>query len=161
MSLQASCRYYSQGTRSVAKKPSLGLVPTKGGVRLPPPRTGDFTDPTVYHMNRGGKPKTGDDASYERDYAKLYGMSVNDMTNMVMGTPQPTYLPVGSLHMEGGGYVPTYTGRPPKTVLAEVPTKGVDRVPALLQGGEIVIPKKYARIVVSMLKDKHIHLPNC
>jgi len=39
-------------------------------------------------------------------------------------------------------------------------TCGVDNVPALLQGGEIVIPKKYAPKVGHFLKQEGIHLPN-
>ena len=37
---------------------------------------------------------------------------------------------------------------------------GADRVPAILQAGEIVIPKKHVPKVSEMLKDEGIHLPN-
>jgi len=141
MSLQASVRYYSHGSAGVRP-----IITNRRAVLQP-------ISPTVFHMNRGGKPKTGDDATY--------GMTANHMRNMVMGTPIPTTLPIGSLHMAGGGKVPAHPGRPPKTVLAEIPTKGVDQVPALLQGGEIVIPKKIAPKVNAMLKAKGIHLPGC
>ena len=150
MSLQASCRYYSQGTNAVRP------ISFRGG-----PLTLQPISPTVFHMNRGGIPKTDDDASYEEDVAKYSGMTVNDMHNMVMGTPIPHSLPIGSLHMARGGMVPAHPGRPPKTVLAEIPTKGVDQVPALLQGGEIVIPKALAPRVNKMLKAKGIKLPGC
>jgi len=124
-------------------------------------------------------------------------MNVNMMHNMVMGSPTPFSLPIGSLHLgesvnykhggmvdpmlskalgqiteqrpnvvrQGlrlmdGGHVPATRGRPPKNELVIMPTKGVDNVPAMLQGGEIVIPKKYAPRVGRILKQEGIHLPN-
>jgi hypothetical protein len=112
-------------------------------------------------MNRGGVPRTDDDATYVEDSYAHCGMNVNDMRNMVMGTPTPHSLPIGSLHMAHGGLVPSHPGRPPKYVTAQIPTKGVDQVPALLQGGEIVIPKNIASKVNRYLKSEGIHLPNC
>ena len=87
------------------------------------------------------------------------GMTHNEMRNMVMGSHTPHATPIGSIHFEHGGEVPE-TPRT-KTVLAEIPTKGVDKVPALLQSGEIVVPKKYATKVNNMMKKAGIHLPNC
>ena len=124
-------------------------------------------------------------------------MNGNMMRNMIMGSPTPFSLPIGSLHLgesvnykhggmvdpmlskalgqiterrpnvvrQGlrlmdGGYVPATRGRPPKNELVIMPTKGVDNVPAMLQGGEIVIPKKYAPRVGRILKQEGIHLPN-
>jgi len=124
-------------------------------------------------------------------------MNGNMMRNMIMGSPTPFSLPIGSLQLgesvnykhggmvdpmlskamghiterrpnvvrQGlrlmdGGSVPATKGRPPKNELVIMPTKGVDNVPAMLQGGEIVIPKKYAPRVGRILKQEGIHLPN-
>jgi hypothetical protein len=120
-------------------------------------------------------------------------MNVNMMANMVMGSPTPFSLPIGSLRLgykhggmvdpmlskalgnvlekrpnvvrqglrlEEGGSVPATKGRPPKELLVKMKTNGVDNVPALLQGGEIVIPKKYAPKIGHFLKQEGIHLPN-
>jgi len=152
MSLQASCRYYSQGTQAVRP---IGF---RGRAMLQP------ISPTVMHMAKGGRTGDMDDqdsSASDEDEPSRTSMNVNDMQNMVMGTPIPTSLPIGSLHMMGGGMVPAHPGRPPKTVLAEIPTKGVDQVPALLQGGEIVIPKALAPGVNKMLKARGIKLPGC
>ena len=125
------------------------------------------------------------------------GLNVNQMTNMVMGSPTPFSLPIGSLrqgdavnykhggmvepmlskalgsivehrpnvvrqglHLIDGGVIPTIKGRPPKEELVVMPTKGVDQVPAMLQCGEIVIPKKYAPRIATILQREGIHLPN-
>lgn len=119
------------------------------------------------------------------------------MHNMVMGSPTPFSLPIGSLklgdsvnykhggmvdpmlskalgnvterrpnvvrqglRLMDGGSVPATKGRPPKNEIVIMPTKGVDNVPAMLQGGEIVIPKKYAPKIGRILKQEGIHLPN-
>jgi hypothetical protein len=58
-----------------------------------------------------------------------------------------------------GGAVPAVKGRPPKEIVAVMKTSGVDNIPALLQGGEIVIPKKHAPKVARMLKKEGIKLP--
>ena len=123
-------------------------------------------------------------------------MNVNMMNNMCFGSPVPTSLPIGCLHLgesvnykhggmidpmlskalgditerrpnvvrQGlrlveGGAVPATKGRPPTNELVVMPTKGVDNVPAMLQGGEIVIPKRYAPKVSMMLKRERIFLP--
>ena len=90
---------------------------------------------------------------------KKGGMVISDMRNLKMGSHKPFSMPIGSLCFEQGGKVP-YTP-PVKTVLAEIPTSGVDRVPALLAPNEIVIPTKYADKVNKFLKRNGIHLPNC
>lgn len=58
-----------------------------------------------------------------------------------------------------GGVVETRRGRPPKIVTMSLPTAGVDRIPALLQGGELVIPKRLAPRVVSYLASIDERLP--
>lgn len=58
-----------------------------------------------------------------------------------------------------GGVVETRHGRPPKFVTMKLPTAGVDRIPALLQGGELVIPKRLAPRVVSYLASIDERLP--
>jgi hypothetical protein len=64
-------------------------------------------------------------------------------------------------NMRGGGHVPTkHLGRPHKFVNVRLMTKGVDQVPALLQQGELVIPKKFTPMVEAFLKSKRIHLPH-
>lgn len=166
MSLQASVHYYSQGgnvptseiprymnrfgrnplpvfsvKRSRSESPVKRPNPIKVDIRQPGERIGIFPDPLQPKlMSRGG-------------------ITRNEMQNMVMGSHTPHSVPIGSIHFESGGKVP-YTPDS-KTVLAEIPTKGVDKVPALLQTGEIVIPKKYATKVNKMLKAQGIHLPGC
>jgi hypothetical protein len=64
-------------------------------------------------------------------------------------------------NMAGGGMVPTtHIGRPPKFINVRLMTKGVDQVPALLQQGELVIPKRHTPMVTAFLKSKNIKLPN-
>jgi len=118
------------------------MHPVKVDISHPTEKIGIFPDPMrrVHTMHSGG-------------------MSQNEMRNMVMGSHQPFSCGAGSIHFESGGKVP-YTPDS-KTVLAEIPTKGVDKVPALLQTGEIVIPKKYATKVNKMIKKEGIHLPGC
>jgi hypothetical protein len=104
-------------------------------------------------------------------------MDSNQMNSMVFGSPIPPFLPLMKQSRTGGiiqkfldkrkpiafyegGRVPTVLGRPPKEVWMKVPTKGVDQVPALLQGGEVVIPKKDVPIVSRFLRREHIRLPN-
>ena len=61
--------------------------------------------------------------------------------------------------LKDGGLVPTvHVGRPPKYVA--VRTAGVDQVPALLQQGELVVPKRHTPLVIRYLKSKNINLPN-
>jgi hypothetical protein len=67
---------------------------------------------------------------------------------------------VKTKQMTDGGKVKGKKGRPPKEILMKVETKGVDNVPALLQAGEVVIPKKYVKKVSKFLKKEKIHLPN-
>jgi hypothetical protein len=62
------------------------------------------------------------------------------------------------LFRDGGLVQTTHKGRPNRYVA--VRTAGVDQVPALLQQGELVIPKKYTPFVIRYLKSKHINLPN-
>lgn len=63
-------------------------------------------------------------------------------------------------HKKKGGLVPTtHTGRPPKYIHAKIPTAGVDMVPALLQQGELIVPKKHTPKVEKFLKSKGIKLP--
>lgn len=64
-----------------------------------------------------------------------------------------------AIKYEHGGTVPAVKGRPPKEIVAVMKTSGVDNIPALLQGGEIVIPKKHAPKVAKMLKKEGIRLP--
>lgn len=164
MSLQASVHYYSEGGQVNHDKPTPyrgresryarggnprdmvfdhipRLNPIKVDIAPRPEKIGIFPDPLKPVLMKRG------------------GMSVSDMKNMIMGSPQPSHTLGGSIHFESGGKVP-YTPES-KTVLAEIPTKGVDKVPALLQTGEIVIPKKYATPVNKVLKKMGIHLPNC
>ena len=64
-------------------------------------------------------------------------------------------------NMAGGGMVPTsHIGRPPKYINVKLMTKGVDQIPALLQQGELVIPKIHTPMVSAFLKSKNIKLPN-
>lgn len=58
-----------------------------------------------------------------------------------------------------GGVVESRRGRPPKFVTMRLPTAGVDRIPALLQGGELVIPKRLAPRVLSYLGTIDERLP--
>jgi hypothetical protein len=63
--------------------------------------------------------------------------------------------------MYGGGKVPTtHIGRPPKFMTVKIMTKGVDQVPALLQQGELVIPKHHTPMVEEFLRQHNIYLPN-
>jgi len=63
--------------------------------------------------------------------------------------------------MYAGGKVPTtHIGRPPKFMTVRIMTKGVDQVPALLQQGELVIPKKHTPMVEAFLRHNKIYLPN-
>lgn len=176
MSLQASIQYYSLGgnvptsehpiyrnrfgtkpipvpvhrsespnekhKRGRSESPPKRLNPTKVDIAHPGEKIGIFPDPMrrIAMMHHGG-------------------MSRNEMHNMVMGSHQPYSCGAGSIHFEAGGKVPETPNS--KTVLAEIPTKGVDKVPALLQSGEIVIPKKHAKKVNAMLKKEGIHLPGC
>jgi hypothetical protein len=71
-------------------------------------------------------------------------------------------VPEGNRPRETSGVVKTHHGRPPKfiqTPWGKEETAGVDQIPALLQGGEIVIPKKYADRVETFLKKEDIILP--
>ena len=153
MSLQASVRYYEHGGMIAKTLPSPSyrrrersespkrLAPVKVEIEHPTSKIGIFPDPMKPKLMREG------------------GMTVNEMNNMVMGRHITHTSPIGSLHYEYGGKVPETPAT--KTVLAEIPTKGVDKVPALLQSGEIVIPKKYATKVNHMMKKEGIYLPNC
>lgn len=123
------------------------------------------------------------------------GMSVNQMNNMVFGSPTPFSLPIGCLRLRhggmvnggmiksainhamgyplekrpnlvrqglklaNGGKVQAYKGRPPGEIVAVMKTAGVDNIPALLQGGELVIPKKDVPKVSKMLRKEKIVLP--
>jgi hypothetical protein len=131
-----------------------------------------YQDPTVHSYSHGS-------------------MNINQMKNMVFGSPTPYMLPIGCYKLANGGMInPTVNhaqgyilekrpnlvkeglkmikggklnatrGRPPSEILVKMKTKGVDNIPALLQGGEIVIPKKFASKVSKMLKKEHIKLPN-
>jgi hypothetical protein len=63
--------------------------------------------------------------------------------------------------MYAGGKVPTtHIGRPPKFMTVKIMTKGVDQVPALLQQGELVIPKHHTPMVEEFLRQHNIYLPN-
>ena len=60
-----------------------------------------------------------------------------------------------------GGFVePTHFGRPPRFTTIKIPTDGVDQIPALLQQGELVIPKKHVGLVTHFLRHQQINLPN-
>jgi hypothetical protein len=103
-------------------------------------------------------------------------MNVNEMNSMVFGSPTDFRLPIGcyklanggmingplrsQLNLTSGGKLESYLGRPPKEIYVKMKTAKVDQIPALLQGGEIVVPKKYANRVSKMLKKANIHLPN-
>ncbi len=156
MSLQASVHYYANGGKIPHEPISVplyrGLTEINRRMILPSPRVpvdirpntekiGIFPDPMKPKLMRHG------------------GMTSNEMANMRMGSHTPHASPIGSIHFEHGGEVPNTPQA--KTVLAEIPTAGVDKVPALLQSGEIVIPKKYATKVNHMMKKAGIHLPNC
>jgi len=100
--------------------------------------------------------RLGDSVNYK------HGGMVDPMLSKALGMiteKRPNVVRQG-LHLIDGGTVPATMGRPPKKELVIMPTKGVDNVPAMLQGGEIVIPKKYAHRVSGMLKQEGIHLPN-
>jgi hypothetical protein len=162
MSLQASVHYYAFGGK-IPHEPIpvplyTGGVPLNRRMVLPFPR---YTNPETIAVDI--KPITEKIGIFPDPMKpKLMrdgGMTPNEMRNMVMGSHTPHATPIGSIHFEKGGEVPE-TART-KTVLAEIPTKGVDKVPALLQSGEIVIPKKYATKVNRMMKKEGIHLPNC
>jgi hypothetical protein len=60
-----------------------------------------------------------------------------------------------------GGRINDKPGRTPETISIRVKTKDLkpDRVPAILQAGEIVIPKKHVKTVTKFLKEKKIKLP--
>jgi hypothetical protein len=125
-----------------------------------------YTDPTVRSYKEGG-------------------MCVNQMNGMVFGSPTPFSLPIGclrlgykhggiipdvvnhaqsfaieALKLKDGGYIEANRGRPPKEILVKMNTQGVDNIPCLLQGGELVINKKNVPLVTKFLKEKNIHLPN-
>jgi hypothetical protein len=68
--------------------------------------------------------------------------------------------PNRDLYNKGGFIETTHIGRPKKYVHLRVKTQGVDQVPALLQQGELVIPKKHTPMVIKYLKTKKIRLPN-
>lgn len=90
------------------------------------------------------------------------GGLVNPMLSRALGAvveKRPELVHQG-LRLTTGGKVPTVLGRPKKEMLVLMPTKGVDHVPAMLQVGEIVIPKKHANRVARLLKREHIKLPN-
>jgi hypothetical protein len=166
MSLQASIHYYSLGGnvptselpiyknrfgikpipvpyyKGRSESPPKRLNPIKVDIAHPTEKIGIFPDPTrrIALMQHGG-------------------ISRNEMHNMVMGSHQPYSQGAGSIHFEAGGKVPNTPAS--KTVMVEIPTKGVDKVPALLQSGEIVIPKKHAKKVNTMLKKEGINLPGC
>lgn len=65
------------------------------------------------------------------------------------------------LATKGGFIETTHLGRPKKYVHLKVRTGGVDQIPTLLQQGELVIPKKHVKKVITFLKGKKIHLPGC
>ena len=95
-------------------------------------------------------------------YKLANGGMVNPMVNEAQGyvlEKRPNLVKQG-LRLENGGMIDANKGRPPKEILVKMETKGVDNIPALLQGGEIVIPKKYAQRVGKMLKKENINLPN-
>jgi hypothetical protein len=116
-----------------------------------------YQDPTIRHYQNGS-------------------INVNQMNSMVFGSPTDFRLPIGcyklanggmingnmrpQLNLTSGGKVDGYKGRPPKDIYVKMQTAGVDNVPALLQAGEIVVPKKYAKKVSGLLKKSNIHLPN-
>lgn len=183
MSLQASVHYYANGgivtkpipvpfykgrersqspnerhnrrSESPNERHVNRLNPIKVDIRNPVAKIGIFPDPMKPKLMRnGGRVCTCVNKCHCRK-----GMNVNEMHNMVMGRHIPYATPVGSIHFEHGGKVPDTPAT--KTVLAEIPTAGVDKVPALLQSGEIVIPKKYATKVNNMMKKAGIYLPNC
>lgn len=100
--------------------------------------------------------KLGDSVNYK------HGGMVDPMLSKALGMiteKRPNVVRQG-LRMMDGGNVPATMGRPPKNEIVIMPTKGVDNVPAMLQGGEIVIPKKYAPKIGCILKQEGIHLPN-
>lgn len=68
--------------------------------------------------------------------------------------------PNRDLYSKGGFIETVHIGRPPKFVNLRMKTKGVDQIPALLQQGELVIPKKHTPMVIKYLKSKKIRLPN-
>ena len=62
---------------------------------------------------------------------------------------------------ENGGLIETsHRGRPPTFTTMRIKTSGVDQIPALLQQGELVIPKKHVSKVIKFLRYKKINLPN-
>jgi hypothetical protein len=134
--------------RGRSESPPKRLNPIKVDIAHPTEKIGIFPDPTrrIALMQHGGMSGNG-------------GISRNEMHNMVMGSHQPYSRGAGSIHFEAGGKVPDTPAS--KTVMVEIPTKGVDKVPALLQSGEIVIPKKHAKKVNAMLKKEGINLPGC
>jgi hypothetical protein len=61
---------------------------------------------------------------------------------------------------KGGLLETTHRGRPPRFTTIKIPTSGVDQIPALLQQGELVVPKKHVSKVVKFLRKNKINLPN-
>ena len=94
-------------------------------------------------------------------HMKMGGM-VKDQAHLPMrdyATVNMDAMPKLITNMANGGMVPTtHIGRPPKYMIARIPTLGVDQVPALLQIGELVIPKKHTPKVEKFLKSKGIKL---
>ena len=108
-----------------------------------------FGSPTDFRIPIGG-------------YKLANGGMVNPMVNHAQGyvtERRPNVVKQG-LKLKDGAVLKANKGRPPKEIIVKMKTAGVDNIPALLQGGEIVIPKKYAPKVAKFLKKEKINLPN-
>lgn len=114
-----------------------------------------FGSPTPFSLPIGSL-KQGDAVNYR------HGGAVMPMLSTALNSiieHRPNVVRQG-LRLASGGSVPTTLGRPPKNEIVIMPTKGVDSVPAMLQAGEVVIPKKYVSRVTPMLNKAGIKLPH-
>jgi len=117
-----------------------------------------------YLEKRDGKNRDASSLTMMKDMLTAKnGVFVKDQAHLPMrdyATINMDAMPKLLTNMANGGMVPTtHIGRPPKYMIARIPTKGVDQVPALLQIGELVIPKKHTPKVENFLKSKGIKLP--
>lgn len=68
--------------------------------------------------------------------------------------------PVDPKMMRGGGFLSGRGGPRPSTILMKLKKgAGEDYIPSILAAGEIVIPKKNARVVSNFLRKRKIKLP--
>jgi hypothetical protein len=118
-----------------------------------------------YLEKRDGKNRDASSLTFMKDMLTAKnGVLVKDRAHLPMrdyGTVNVDTMPKLLTNMAGGGMVPTtHIGRPPRFINVRLMTQGVDQVPALLQIGELVIPKRHTPMVSAFLKTKNIKLPN-